>query len=98
MALVCRLEIDRQRPGSKHCSGWNRLTIWLTLIIEATIEPIRTLAAAQETRVQTTGERSVSYEMWDNSASASRGSGSFLRQFRIDLASHRVIGEGGRVK
>ncbi len=30
MALVCRLEIDRQRPGSKHCSGGNRLPIWLT--------------------------------------------------------------------
>ena len=78
MAILCRLGIDRQRPGSKHCSGWNRLRNWLTLIIEVTIDQIRLLAAAQEIRVQTTGKRSASYKMWDNSESASRSFQEFL--------------------
>jgi hypothetical protein len=45
---------------------------------EVTIDQIRLLAAAQEIRVQTTGERSASYEKWDNSESASRGFREFL--------------------
>ena len=45
---------------------------------EVTIDQIRMLTAVQEIRVQTTGERSASYEMWDNSKSASRGFREFL--------------------
>ena len=45
---------------------------------EVSIDQIRLLAAAQEIRVQTTGERSASYEMWDSSESAKRGFREFL--------------------
>jgi hypothetical protein len=45
---------------------------------EVSIDQIRMLGTASEIRVQTTGERSASYEMWDRSESATRGFREFL--------------------
>jgi hypothetical protein len=45
---------------------------------EVSIDQIRLLGTAAEIRVQTSGERGVSYEMWDTSNSATRGFREFL--------------------
>lgn len=46
---------------------------------EVSLDQIRLLASATEIRVHTSGERGVSYEMWDSSESATRGFREFLR-------------------
>jgi hypothetical protein len=46
---------------------------------EVSIDQIRLLGTAVEIRVQTSGERSTSYEMWDSSESATRGFREFLK-------------------
>jgi len=46
---------------------------------EVSIDQIRLLGGAAEIRVQTSGERSTSYEMWDSSESATRGFREFLK-------------------
>jgi hypothetical protein len=45
---------------------------------EVSIDQIRLLGTAAEIRVQTSGERSSTYEMWDSSKSATRGFREFL--------------------
>ncbi len=45
---------------------------------ELTIDQIRLMAAASEIRIQTSGESSASYELWDSSTSAKRGLTEFL--------------------
>jgi len=47
---------------------------------EVTIDQIRLMAAATEIRIQTSGEPSASYEMWDRSTSSKRGLSEFLAQ------------------
>ena len=45
---------------------------------EVSADQIRLLGTAAEIRIRTSGERSASYEMWDNSESATRGFREFL--------------------
>ena len=46
---------------------------------EVSVDQIRMLGNAAEIRVQTSGERGTSYEMWDSSESATRGFRDFLQ-------------------
>jgi len=78
-------------PMLLNLAGWNSTAIGVSRPIysrpvsgaheayyEVSIDQIRMLAEAQEIRVLTSGDRSTSYEMWDNSESATRGFREFL--------------------